>query len=238
MSSERGLVSIILATYNERENIVDMVRAIAANVSDPLEVIVVDDNSPDQTAQVALDMHDPRVRVIRRVRARGLASAINRGIIESRGEIVGWMDADLCHPPSLLPRMIEGLNDCDVVIGSRYIGNGADRRSPARVLTSRMVNGLARWILGGGIRDYDSGFILLRREVLDSVSLMPHGYGSYFIELLFACHRKGLKIIEIPYTFTDRAKGTSKSAVNPIQFLVTGLGYVTAILATRFRRLD
>lgn len=238
MSSERGLVSIILATYNERENIVDMVRAIAANVPDPLEVIVVDDNSPDQTAQVAQDLHDPRVKVIRRIRTRGLASAINRGIIESRGEIIGWMDADLCHPPSLLPQMMDTLKNSDVVIGSRYVGDGADRRSPARVLTSRMVNGLARWILGGGIRDYDSGFILLHREVLNSVSLMPHGYGSYFIEFLFACHRKGLKIVELPYTFTDRVKGASKSAVNPIQFLVAGLGYVTTILKTRLRRLD
>ncbi len=98
-SSHRGLVSIILATYNESENIRDMIAAILAQVPDPVEVIVVDDNSPDQTWRIASELNDPRIKVIRRVNTRGLASAINRGIIESQGDFIGWMDADLCHPP-------------------------------------------------------------------------------------------------------------------------------------------
>ncbi len=234
----RGLVSVILATYNERENIADMVGAILKHVPDPVEVIVVDDDSPDLTWQIAQALGDPRVKVLRRTRARGLASAINRGIIESRGELVGWMDADLCHPPSLLPAMIEKLRECDVVIGSRYVAGGRDDRAASRVVTSRLVNGMAALILGRGIRDYDSGFILLHRRVFDSVSLMPTGYGSYFIEFIFACRRKGLKVAEMPYTFTERVKGTSKSAVNPLQFLAAGFSYGVRILAARFSRLD
>jgi dolichol-phosphate mannosyltransferase len=236
--ASRGLVSILLATYNEKENITDMINAILAAVPDPVEIIVVDDDSPDQTWKLAADLGDPRVKVIRRVNTRGLASAINRGIIESRGEYIGWMDSDMCHPPALLPTMLEALQTCDVVIGSRYVRGGKDDRIFSRVLTSRLVNGLASLVLGHGIRDYDSGFILMHRYVLNSVSLMPAGYGAYFIEFIYACRRKGLTVAEMPYTFTDRAKGQSKSNVNLFQFGLAGLGYVTRILRVRFAHLD
>lgn len=234
----RGLVSIILATYNESENIGDMLQAILTSVPDPVEIIVVDDNSPDQTWKLAGDFNDPRVKVVRRMKTRGLASAINRGIIESRGDIIGWMDADMCHPPTLLPSMLEALKVSDIVIGSRYVEGGKDDRDPSRVLTSRLINGLARLILGHGVLDYDSGFILMHRYVLDSVSLNPTGYGAYFIEFIYACRRKGLKVTEIPYTFTERTKGVSKSNVNLVQFGLAGLGYVTRIIKTRFVHLD
>jgi len=231
-------VSIVLATYNEADNIADTIRAILVNVPDPVEVIVVDDDSPDGTWRTAGDLGEERVKVIRRTRARGLASAINRGLIESRGELVGWMDADMSHPPALLPTMLAKARHCDVVIASRYVPGGSDDRPRARVLTSRMINGMARLVLGGGIRDYDSGYILMRRDVLDAVSLMPSGYGAYFIEFVYACCRKGLRVAEVPYRFCDRTKGTSKSAGNPFRFLLAGAGYVTRIIAARVRHLD
>lgn len=237
-TSSRGLVSIILATYNESENIGDMISAIFTSVPDPVEIIIVDDNSPDQTWKIATNTRDPRVKVIRRVKTRGLASAINRGIIESQGNLIGWMDADMCHPPTLLPSMLELLKIHDVVIGSRYVRGGKDDRAPSRVLTSRLINRMASFVLGHGILDYDSGFILMHRNVLDAVSLTPSGYGAYFIEFIYACCRKGLKVIEIPFTFTERVKGVSKSNVNLFQFGIAGLGYVARILKTRFARLD
>lgn len=235
---KRGLVSIILATYNESENIKEMIAAILSYLPDPVEVIVVDDNSPDRTWQIAGDMDDRRVKVIRRTKARGLASAINRGIIESRGEFLGWMDADMCHPPELLPKMLSQLSACDVVIGSRYVPGGKDERSASRVLTSRLINRLASSVLDYGIQDYDSGFILMRRAVLDAVSMIPSGYGAYFIEFIYACCRKGLKVVEIPYTFTERTRGVSKSNVNLFQFGFAGLGYITRILKSRFTKID
>jgi len=235
---EGGLVSIILATYNERENVGEVISAIFSALPDPLEIIVVDDNSPDLTWKVAQELGDPRVKVIRRVKARGLASAINRGLIESRGEIIGWMDADMCHPPAMLPAMLTQLETCDVVIGSRYVPGGKDARHPSRVWSSRLVNRTASLVLGYGIQDYDSGFILMHRHVLDAVSLNPSGYGAYFIEFIHACCRKGFKVVELPYTFTERTRGVSKSNVNFIQFGLAGLGYLTRILRSRFRRLD
>lgn len=231
-------VSIILATYNERENILDTIQGIFKEVRDAIEVIVVDDDSPDGTWHVAGSLEDPRLKVIRRVATRGLASAFNRGIIESRGEIVGWMDADMSMPPSLLPQMIDKLKEYDIVIGSRYVQGAKDDRAPLRVYSSWLINRLAGLILGYGIKDYDSGFVVLRRTVFDKVSVIPTGYGAYFMEFLYTCRKKGLTVYEMPYVFTDRAKGVSKSASNLYRFLKTGVGYVLRILLARLRRID
>jgi len=230
--------SIILATYNERENILDTIASIFEHLGDDVEIIVVDDDSPDQTWQLVEALGDPRVVLIRRAATRGLASAFNRGIIESRGRVVGWMDADMCMPPALLPGMIDKLRTHDLCIGSRYADGGSDDRTKLRVICSKLINGFARLVLGYGIRDYDSGFVVLRRSVFDKVSVIPTGYGAYFMEFLYTCRRKGLTLHEMPYRFTDRARGTSKSAPNLAAFLWTGAGYVTRILAARLRRID
>ncbi len=134
--------------------------------------------------------------------------------------------------------MLEKLGECDVVIGSRYIAGGMDDRDPKRVLTSRFINRLATIVLDHGILDYDSGFILMHRRVLNSVSLSPTGYGAYFIEFIYGCCRKGLKVTEIPYMFTERLKGVSKSNANLLQFGMAGVGYIIRILKTRFSHLD
>jgi dolichol-phosphate mannosyltransferase len=228
----------VLATYNERENIVDTIQSIFEHVKDPVEVIVVDDDSADQTWQLVESLGDPRVVVIRRVDTRGLASAFNRGIIESRGEIVGWMDADMCMPPSMLPAMVDKLNEHDIVVGSRYAQGGKDDRAPLRVISSRLINGLAGLVLGYGIKDYDSGFVVLRRTVFNKVSIIPTGYGAYFMEFLYTCRKKGLTVYEMPYVFRDRAKGISKSAPSIFKFFKTGMQYVIRIFTARLRRID
>ncbi|MHB8204554.1 MAG: glycosyltransferase [Desulfomonilaceae bacterium] len=231
-------VSIVLATYNERENILDTISSIFEHVKDPVEVIVVDDDSSDMTWKLVEDHNDPRVKLIRRVDTRGLASAFNRGIIESRGSIVGWMDADMCMPPSLLPAMIAKLDEYDIVVGSRYAPGGIDDRAFLRVASSRLINGLATKVLGYGIKDYDSGFVILKRTVFDKVSIIPTGYGAYFMEFLYTCRKKGLTVYEIPYVFRDRAKGISKSAPSILKFFRTGLQYVIRIFTARLRKID
>jgi dolichol-phosphate mannosyltransferase len=230
--------SIVLATFNERENILETIRGIFENLGPATEVIVVDDDSPDGTWKLARDLNDARVKVIRRVGTRGLASAFNRGIMESRGSIVGWMDADMCMPPALLPGMVKHLDEADVVVGSRYAPGGRDDRAWLRVKASRLINGLATLVLGYGIRDYDSGFVVLRRSVFDRVTVIPTGYGAYFMEFLYSCRRKGLKVVEVPYTFRDRQKGISKSAPSLWRFFRTGTQYVTRIFVARLRRHD
>lgn len=231
-------VSIVLATFNERENILDTIENIFRHLGESAEVIVVDDDSPDGTWNLAQNLNHPRVKVIRRIGTRGLASAFNRGILESRGGVVGWMDADMCMPPAMLPGMIGLLEQYDVVVGSRYAPGGRDDRARLRVAASRAINGLATLVLGYGIKDYDSGFVVLRRSVFDRVSLIPTGYGAYFMEFLYTCSRKGLTVHEVPYTFRDRQKGISKSAPSLWSFFKTGMQYVTRIFVARLRRID
>ena len=199
---------------------------------------MVDDDSPDRTWELVAGLQDPSVTLIRRVDTRGLASAFMRGIIESRGGGVGWMDADTCMPPQILPHMIERLRDHDVVIGSRYAPRGADERSVLRRYASLFINRFAGTVLGYGIQDYDSGFVVVRRSVFDKVSIIPTGYGAYFIEFIYTCCRKGLRVCEVPYTFRDRTKGVSKSMTSLSQFVWLGSAYVMRILMARFRRVD
>lgn len=234
----RGLVSIVLVTLNEREHIANTVNAILEHVPAPVEVIVVDDNSPDETWKLVQEMNDPRVILIRRMNAQGLASAFLRGIMESRGDYIGWMDADTCMPPSLLPEMLEKLKDHDVAIGSRYAAGGEDQRHPIRTFSSRLINGFSEWFLGHGVKDSDSGFVLLHRHVFDYVLPIPTGYGEYFIEFVYGCHRKGLKICEHGYVFRDRTEGYSKSFQSIWQFAYLGSQYVWRIIRARFRKLD
>jgi hypothetical protein len=104
------------------------------------------------------------------------------------------------------------------------------------VVTSRIINWLASAVLGGGIRDYDSGFIMLRREVFNQATLLPVGYGAYFIDFLYTCRKKGIEVLEIPYILVDRTHGSSKSMPNLLQFGLTGLGYVMTIFFARLRR--
>jgi dolichol-phosphate mannosyltransferase len=234
------MISIVLATYNERELIQTTIRELLLMAPEPMEIIVVDDDSPDGTWAAAATMNLTNVTVIRRRGTRGLASAFNRGIIESRGEYVGWMDADMCMPPSMIPRMYGLLvgEQCDIVIGSRYAAGGVDDRAVLRRAASRLINGFASVVLGYGIKDYDSGFVLMRRRVLDSVTLQPRGYGEYFIEFVYTACRKGLRVREIGYSFRDRTAGVSKSAPSLIRFLRTGLRYVIRIIAVRLRRIE
>jgi dolichol-phosphate mannosyltransferase len=234
----RGLVSIVLATYNERENIGETIASVLEHVPAPVEIIVVDDDSPDETWKVVEELGRPEVTLVRRVATRGLASAFMRGIIESRGSIVGWMDADMCMPPALLPVMIDKLRDFDIAIGSRYVPGGKDDRSRARTSASLVVNKFASLMLNHGVHDCDSGFVVVRRTVFDKVSIIPTGYGAYFIEFIYHCCRKGLRVVEVPFVFRDRTLGTSKSFPSLWGFARLGFGYLTRIVWIRLKGMD
>jgi len=180
-------VSVVLPTYNEKEHIAALIEDLYEKIAPPLEVIVVDDNSRDGTADIVAGLNYPSLVLIRR-KARGLAAAFHRGILESTGGIVCWMDADMCMPADVLSQMIDKLDEYDIAIGSRYAPGGSDSRAPIRVLSSKAINGLARLVLGGHVRDYDSGFIALHRTVFDAITMIPFGYGEYFIELVSDAH--------------------------------------------------
>lgn len=235
MNSQR-LISIVIPTYNEKEHILGLIKSLQEKIESPLEIIVVDDDSPDGTAELVAKLDQKNVILVRR-KARGLAAAFHRGILEASGNVIGWMDADMTMPPSVMAQLIAQLENNHIAIGSRYVKGGSDNRHPLRVYASRAINGLARFVLGGGIQDYDSGFIAIRREVFDYVTLIPYGYGDYFIEFIYDAYRAGLKIKEVGYAFRDRSHGISKSAPSLMSFFITGLRYVLRILSLKLRFL-
>ena len=231
------MISIVLATYNEKEHIESLINDLFKHSPVEMEIIVVDDNSPDGTGDIVRNLNNPNVKLIQRTRTRGLASAFNRGIIETSGQYIGWMDADMCMPADMIPKMYKKIVDegFDAVIGSRYAQGGYDDRSFIRTASSRIINKFANIVLGYGIKDYDSGFILIKRNVLDAVSIIPVGYGEYFIELVYGMCKAGLKVAEIGYHFRDRAEGQSKSFPNIFAFVKTGFNYVIRVIKAKLR---
>lgn len=229
-------ISVILATYNERENIAEMIQKIHETLGDTTEIIVVDDNSPDKTGDIVQSLGDPSVKVIKR-KTRGLASAILRGIVESRGDIICWWDADMIMCPRVAAEMIPLLKDNHIIVGSRYVPGGGDTRGLSRTIPSIAINKFAGIILRHGIKDYDSGFVVFRREVINTVLPIPTGYGEYFIEFIYMAAKKGLKIHEHPYVLTDRTKGTSKSTTSIPGFLITGFQYGSRVIISLFREV-
>ena len=229
-------VSVVLPTYNEKENIVKLIILLLKYLGKNTELIVSDDNSPDLTWKIVQDLKIPQVKVIRRFKNKGLGPSIWDGIKIAKGKYIVWMDCDLTMPPSLVPKMVKLLEDYDVVVGSRYVKGGADRRGFVRVITSYAINILANLILNFKVRDYDSGFVAVRKEVFRDIDFEPKGHGEYCIEFLYKCTKKGYKIREIGYVFTERKEGESKTAQYLYSITYHGFKYIGRILKVRFSK--
>lgn len=228
-------VTVILPTYNERENISLLIEGIVKHVSPTPEILVVDDNSPDGTWQVveSLAQTYPSIRLIRRMDERGLTSALQRGIAEARGDVVVWMDTDLSMPPDKIADLLTQLPQYDLAVGSRYVKGGRDvGHSFAARAFSRTINFSAGLFLGFDITDYTSGFVAAKKEVFEHIALRGD-YGEYCIDLLYHAKRKGYRIKEIPYDCVERHAGESKTATNVIGFFTRGLNYVITVLRLR-----
>lgn len=233
-------VSVVLPTFNEGQNIEALVtRTQQALKNYSHEVIVVDDDSPDKTWEIAEKLKQRQktdsIRVIRRINEKKLVSAIQRGIDEARGSYVVWMDADLSMPPELIPEMVAHLNEYSIAIGSRYAKGGKDARPMIRILSSWCINKVAYVMLKRYARDYDSGFVAARKEVLNDIRLSDSGYGEYCIEFLYRAGKGGYKIKEIPYSFIDRRAGQSKTAETLYGLFKYGMLYFRRIVRLRFK---
>jgi len=212
-------VSIIIPTYNESENIIQVLKSIGESIPEniPIQAIVVDDNSPDGTGKMVEDyINDTQnkagysINVIHRETKSGLSSAILDGIQHSSGETVVVMDSDLSHPPKIIPQLMEEIrtSDCDIVIASRYTEGGeVSGWSTKRKLISKGATGIAKAGLGVNESDPMSGFFAFKRKILEGIKFDAIGY-KMLLEILVKT--KGAKVKEIPYTFTDRTRGSSK----------------------------
>lgn len=210
---------VIVPTYNEADNI-DSLLTQLLELPVSLGVIVVDDNSPDGTgAKVDLwsAEYPERVHVIHRSGKLGLGTAyiagFHKGLNELHASCLMTMDADFSHHPRYIPAMIEMSQDCDLVIGSRYIPGGGSRNCTwRRVLLSKVANTISRTFLGLEAHDTTAGFRLYKREVLESIPLdqiFSSGY-SFLVEMLFMCQRRGWISGEVPIIFEDRRFGKTK----------------------------
>jgi len=225
-------LSIVIPTYNERENIVPLIERIEKCLKDiPIEILVVDDNSPDGTADLAEDMGNRygNVKVIRRDMRLGLGSAIACGINYARGHVIAIMDADLQHPPELLPEMLKRIKEgYDVVIASRYVmGGGIEGWSLWRKVVSRGAVLLAHVLLPKvrGIKDVVSGYFMFRKSVYKGMNVRTSGY-KVMLEVLVKGDYE--HVVEIPYRFRARERGKSKFTPREvIEYLLLLLNLLT-----------
>ncbi len=210
---------VIVPTYNEADNIRDLVTQLL-NLPVAVQVLVVDDNSPDKTGDLVDEMakeYPGRVHVIHRPGKMGLGTAYIAGFKKAMNELnasrIMTMDADFSHNPRFIPAMIELSKSKHVVIGSRYVtGGGSLNCTWKRVMLSKIANMTAKTLLGLKAKDTTAGFRLYRREVLASIPLdriFSSGY-SFLVEMLFMCQRRGWQIGEVPIIFEDRRKGQTK----------------------------
>lgn len=210
-------ICVIIPTYNERENIVDLVEQILA-LEINSRVIIVDDNSPDGTGHLAnqLAIRNGRVSVIHRVGKQGLGTAyiagFKQGLAEGADRLI-TMDADFSHDPAYIPALVDLADQYHISIGSRYIPRGGVKNwGWQRRFLSWSANAFARLVLGLRAKDCTAGFRCYHGDVLRAIDLdniFSNGY-SFLVEMLFRCQRKGFTVGEVPIIFANRTRGTSK----------------------------
>ena len=211
-------ILICLPTYNERENLESMVRALGGLGLAALEVLVIDDASPDGTGEIAdrLAIELPWVHVLHRERKEGLGPAYLAGFrraLELGADLVFEMDCDFSHDPAEVPRLVQAAKAADLVLGSRYVRGGGTRNwGFVRRFVSRGGSLYAQVLLQLGIRDLTGGFKCYRRVVLETIDLAAIsslGY-AFQIETTYRALRAGFRVVEVPITFADREVGGSK----------------------------
>jgi dolichol-phosphate mannosyltransferase len=212
------VICVCLPTYNERENLEPMVDRLGEILGDDGVVLVIDDNSPDGTGEIAdrLARERPRVHVLHRPRKEGLGPAYLQGFrraLELGADLIFEMDCDFSHDPADVPLLAAAAENANLVIGSRYVpGGGTKNWGLVRRVISRGGSLYAQLLLGVPVRDLTGGFKCYRREVLETIDLDAidsKGY-AFQIETTYRALRAGFRVVEVPIVFTDREVGGSK----------------------------
>ena len=230
--------SIILCTYNEGKYIENTISELEKNISS-LELVIVDDHSTDGTIEIIKKLNqNNKYKTVFRKKSRSLASAFARGVIETTGENIGWVDTNMSELASKFTEMEKYLQmDNDIVLLSRYVEGGGDNRVFLRSLCSKYFNILCKFILRTPVKDFTSSIFLMKRIVLNEVTFIGYGHGEFFFEFLYNAHQKGFKIKEIPYVQKkDESIEDSKSSPNLIKFFYLGFLYILRVFATLIRR--
>lgn len=233
-----------MPTFNEAGNVADLIRESVGHVRRcgvaEVEVIVVDDDSPDMTWKIAEETKCPgaRIKVIRRMENHGLTASLNEGIAAARMDVIVWLDCDFSQPPEKIPQMLHMIDQgFDVAVNSRYTAGGGEARSgrggALQLYLSRRLNAILRFLLLPSFCDYTSGFVAVRREVFSDMQLRGD-YGEYFIDFMYRILRdKRFRVCELPYIMQPRRSGESKTGSNLLQFLMRGRKYLATIVRLR-----
>jgi dolichol-phosphate mannosyltransferase len=209
---------LVLPTYDEASNLERIVTAAREQLPDAARILIVDDNSPDGTGEIAdrLEAELAGVSVLHRARKEGIGPAYVAGFrraLSEGAELIAQMDADFSHDPADLPRLLEAAAGADLVLGSRYVdGGGVADWGPLRRAISRGGSAYARTVLGVSVRDLTGGFKVFRRRVLEAIdlgSIASTGY-AFQVETTYRAVRAGFRVVEVPITFTERRVGESK----------------------------
>lgn len=209
---------VVIPTYNERENLPVVCQKVIEATGGGVHLLIVDDNSPDGTGVLAEELAKqyPQIHILHRQRKEGLGRAYVAGFgkaLEMGYRLVAQMDADLSHDPADLPRLLQAVEQSDLVIGSRYIAGGdVSNWSPQRYWLSFFANQYVRLITRLPVRDATGGYRCWKSEVLEAIHLTTirsNGY-AFQIEMAYRAHKLGFRIQEIPITFTERRAGKSK----------------------------
>jgi dolichol-phosphate mannosyltransferase len=228
--------SVILPTYNERENIIELIEALHQILGPEdfaYELIVVDDNSPDGTADAVRETYgdDPCVTLYVRTEGKGLATAIRYGIERAGGEVVVCMDTDFNHDPAMIPQMVAFLAYYDLIIGSRFVMRGG-MEDRFRHYASLIYNLGIRFMFRTPVHENLSGFFAMNRGKLLSMDLdaIFYGFGDYFIRLIMVAWGRGYNMLEVPVFYRLRLHGHSKN-----QFISTFIEYTRALVSLRIK---
>jgi len=212
------LVWVVLPTYNERDNLERLVVAVRQRLPVSRRILIVDDNSPDGTGEIAdrLAAEHDDVEVLHRQAKEGLGPAYIAGFrvaLAGGAELIMEMDSDFSHDPAYIPQLLRAIEGADLAIGSRYVaGGGVTEWGRVRRFISRGGSRYARSILGVDVRDLTGGFKVFRREVLEAIHLddvASLGY-AFQVEMTYRALRAGFTVVEVPIVFRDRTAGTSK----------------------------
>lgn len=237
----KNKLSIILPTYNEAENIQPLINAIIEALGDVYEIIVVDDNSPDGTAEIVEKIIKtgkyPFLKLEKRINDQGLTNSIWRGIELSTGTVIAWMDCDFSMPPKYLPVLLSLINaDYDIAVGSRFVlggrwkmAKGEESDTIIEVILSRIMNLFIQICLDHRFKDYTSGFVVARREIFDKIRLKGD-YGEYFIDFIYRALKMNYRVVEIPYIWKPRRNGYSKTGANLFDYCRRGSKYILTTL--------
>jgi glycosyltransferase involved in cell wall biosynthesis len=227
-------ISIILCTYNEAPFIEETIDIIQNNIKN-VEIILVDDSSTDGTFEKVKKINNPNLKIYSR-KFRGLASAFLLGLINSSGDIVGWVDSNMKSAAAKLPEMIDQLNNNDIVLLSRYVEGGDDKRDKIRSFASRFLNWIYQLTLSKKIKDYTSGMFVMKRDVLLMAVPNCFGHGEFFVEFIYRAYKRGVKIYELAYIQPSDLEKRSKTASSFFHFIHLGFHYISAIFHAHTRR--